>query len=48
MIRGLGALAAVFGKSMALIVRAGGSPEYKFVGQISQDHLRVGLSELEG
>jgi len=48
MIRGLGALSALFGKSMPLIVRASGSPEFKFVGQIRQDHVRVELAELEG
>ena len=33
---------------MPLIVRVSGSPEFKFVGQISQDHVRVELGELEG
>jgi hypothetical protein len=46
--QGLGALAGVFGKSMPIIVRAGGSPKYKFVGQVSEDHMRVELGELEG
>jgi hypothetical protein len=33
---------------MPLIVRAAGSPKFKFVGQISQDNVRVELAELEG